>query len=305
MNISIIICCHNSESRILKTIENIAKLDTGDLSVELIIVDNNCSDKTVEVAQKQWTNCNTPFPMFVVKEIEPGLSFARKKGVFTANGEIIVFCDDDNWLEKNYIMFGYNIMKNDKSIGVLGGRSIAIFEDQEPFWFSTYQSSYAVGVQALNSGEISSRGYVWGAGSFMRRDTLLSFYKYGFDHFCSGRKGNILLAGDDSEICKWHLLVGKKLWYDERLLFKHYVESKRLKKSYLEGIMQGFIESNRYLSIYDNLISYQESNFFQKLKTEIYGILRLLRSYKTERERRLIKNQIKKNMNEFRLQKNR
>jgi glycosyltransferase involved in cell wall biosynthesis len=299
MDVSVIICCYNSENRIVPTLEHLSKQILGHLNCEIILVDNNCKDQTVAIAEEFWSKLRLPISLRIIKEERAGIAFARNAGVLNSKGEIILFCDDDNWLEENYIMYGYNIMKNDKSIGVLGGRSNAIFEDTEPFWFTTYQSSYAVGVQALNSGEINSRGYVWGAGSFMRKDTLLLFYEFGFKHFCSGRKGNVLLAGDDSEICKWHLLIGKNLWYDEHLLFNHFVESRRLKKSYLEGITQGFVESHRYLSVYDNLISYNKSNFLQKIKMEIYGILKLLNSYKTEREKRLIKHQIKKVLKNF------
>lgn len=259
MNISVIICCYNSESRIISTIEKIALLDIGDLLVELIIVDNNSTDNTVGLVQEKWSNLRKPLPLIIVKEINPGLSFARKKGVFTARGEIIIFCDDDNWLDKNYLLKAYKLMCSNPEIGVLGGRGTPVFQHQEPFWFASFQGFYAVGCQGISSGDLTYRGFLWGAGFVLRLSTMKRLYLSGFDSLCSGRKGDTLLSGDDSEICKWHLLIGKKLWYDEDLIYSHYLEDKRLNKDYFLNMIKGFELSKDILDIYDEIIRFRNN----------------------------------------------
>ena len=176
LDISIIICCYNSEHRIKSTLEHLACQNLGDLLCELILVDNNCKDNTVKTAFSVWKDCGNPFTLRVEEENIPGLSNARKKGIFSAKGDIIVFCDDDNWLEEKYVFYGYHIMLSNPEIGVLGGRGLPVFETDEPAWFSSYQSSYAVGYQSINSGDISNRGYVWGAGCFVRRKIMIDLY---------------------------------------------------------------------------------------------------------------------------------
>jgi hypothetical protein len=44
-------------------------------------------------------------------------------------------------------------MKSNKSIGVLGGQGIPVFQSDTPTWFSTFQGSYAIGYQSLYSGD--------------------------------------------------------------------------------------------------------------------------------------------------------
>ena len=227
MDISVIICCYNSEERIKDTLAHIAKQKVGNLLYEVVLIDNNCTDRTAQVAMDFWVDSmNMVIPLSIISETKAGLSNARRSGVFSAKGKLIVFCDDDNWLQDDYLAFGYSIMMSNQTIGVLGGLGIPVFQDEAPNWFSTFQGSYAVGCQALSSGDISSRGYVWGAGCFLRRETMNNLYHSGFISLCSGRKEGILLAGDDSEICKWHLWIGKKLCYNEQLIFKHYIEDK-------------------------------------------------------------------------------
>ena len=101
-----------------------------------------------------------------------------------------------------------------------------------PFWFSSNQQNYAVGVPALHSGDLSKRGYLFGAGMIVRRSVLQRCYDAGFVSLCSGRKQGQLLAGDDSDICKWFLLAGYRLWYEENLVFEHFMPENRLTKSY-------------------------------------------------------------------------
>jgi glycosyltransferase involved in cell wall biosynthesis len=280
IDISVIICCYNSENRIIPTLEHLSKQIRGPLHCEIILVDNNCTDNTVETAKAFWVDCGNPFELNVIEEFTSGISYARKKGAYSAKGEIIVFCDDDNWLEQNYLSCGYNIIYFNPEIGVLGGRGMPVFETEKPAWFSSFQSSYAVGFQSIYSGDVSSRGYVWGAGCFIRRQTMIQLYESGFESFCTGRKGGLLLSGDDSEICKWHLLIGKKLWYDESLVFKHFIENHRLQKEYLSRLIDGFNIAGEYLSLYDEVLFYQKSSQIIKVKIQIKRLKNLLFDYK-------------------------
>jgi glycosyltransferase involved in cell wall biosynthesis len=241
MDISIVLCCYNSAQRIAPTLEHLARQRSSTLKLEIILVDNNCTDTTVTSAVQVWVKCGNPFPLKIIEESTPGLSSARKAGVYASSGEIIIFCDDDNWLDIDYAWVAYNIMKENSAIGVLGGRSYPTFSIEPPHWFTTYQEGYAVGVQG--------------------------FFNSGFDFFCADREGDKLSSGGDSELCQWHLLVGLKLWYDERLIFSHYIPENRLTKTYLSKIHAGFSASSDYLKKYRYLnraINMQRDGIFIK-----------------------------------------
>jgi len=97
----------------------------------------------------------------------------------------------------------------------------------------------------------------------------------------SGRKGNILASGDDSEICKWVLIMGYKLWYLESLNFKHYITKKRLTDTYLVKLLEGHKQSQPILNLY-NWFYY--SGIFKKvnqftLKEKIYYLKKGIKKY--------------------------
>lgn len=82
MNISVIIPAYNEEKGIAKTIEKIPKE-----VFEIIVVDNNSTDKTAEIAKKLGAR--------VVKETKQGYGYALQRGFREARGDIIVTLDAD------------------------------------------------------------------------------------------------------------------------------------------------------------------------------------------------------------------
>ena len=250
--ISIIVCCFNSARRIKGTIDNILQLKT-DRAFEIICVDNNSTDNTIQVIENILTD---RLNYKIISEKKQGLAHARKTGVLNASGEIIIFCDDDNWPDRDYLERVWETFQSNNRIGALGGQSEAAMEIEEPIWFKNHMQSYAVGKQNHKSGDVTNRRYLWGACIAIRRVILLALYENGFTPLCTGRKGNEILAGDDSEICRLIILLGWRLWYDERLKFKHYIPKERLTLNYLENLYIGFNKSDQFLGKYDKVIDY-------------------------------------------------
>lgn len=230
---SIIICAYNAENRLKKTLQHLARLDIpGDFNVELILVDNNSTDKTQDSAQTAWSLLKRPFSLHIVEEPNPGLSNARKKGVLSARYQYGIFCDDDNWLHENYLVHAKEIFEARPQVGVIGGSSTPVSEVELPAWFYTKCGAYAVGVQADFDGDVTWRKFVWGAGMCFRVQPFQTLYLNGVEHVTTGRKGSILTSGDDGEISAWFIFLGYDLYYSSKLKFKHLMPADRLTDEY-------------------------------------------------------------------------
>src|SRR4051812_3506356 len=102
--VSIIICCYNSSHRLPQTLKYLAHQQLADdIAWEIIVINNASEDDTKEVAIKEWNSYSSKIVLRVIDEPVPGLNNARKRGVEEAKYDIIIFCDDDNWLDKNFI----------------------------------------------------------------------------------------------------------------------------------------------------------------------------------------------------------
>jgi hypothetical protein len=88
--VSVVIPCYNEEEGIAVTLA-----DMPDLVDEVVVVDNNCTDRTAEVAGDMGAK--------VVVESKPGYGAAYKAGFGGATGDIIVTMDGDGTYPRSFI----------------------------------------------------------------------------------------------------------------------------------------------------------------------------------------------------------
>src|SRR5579872_1336099 len=94
IDITVIVCTYNRCELLRKALCSIAesRLSIG-ITWEILIVDNNSSDRTREVIEdfSRAGTCRVDY----LFEPRPGLSNARNAGIQAARGDILVFTDDD------------------------------------------------------------------------------------------------------------------------------------------------------------------------------------------------------------------
>jgi glycosyltransferase involved in cell wall biosynthesis len=277
ISVSVVICCYNSSKTISKTLEYLLN-QVVDFDWEIVLVNNNSTDNTLDIINGYISR--NKIKITIVNEIKSGKSYALLKGVISAQGKYIIICDDDNLLKNNYISLAYSILENNPEIGILGGRGEIYTENKNsiPFWFTSFQNDYAIGVQNIYSGDISARGYLWGAGSAFNRTIFLDFINEGINFKLTCRNGDELTSGGDTEYCCWFLLAGYKLWYDEDLVYYHYITDDRLTKEYLTKLIEGTSSFNTIIATYHQLLQdfNLENTAFKRLKSIIKSSLLLL-----------------------------
>jgi len=94
MKVSAVIITYNEEKQIGKCLESLE--NQSEKADEIIVVDNNCTDKTVEIARKFKS-------VRIVKESKQGMIYARNKGFDSARYELIVRCDADTRVTRDWI----------------------------------------------------------------------------------------------------------------------------------------------------------------------------------------------------------
>jgi len=84
-------------------------------ATEIVVVDNGCTDRTVVIAREM--GC------VVVREEQPGLSFARNRGALAAQGDIVCFIDADGVLSRGWLRHARQCFADPK-IGAVSGLSV-------------------------------------------------------------------------------------------------------------------------------------------------------------------------------------
>ena len=125
--ISVIICTRNRAQSLSRCLESVSKM-IAPFPWELIIVDNGSSDNTSDVVFK-FKKTHNLYVKYTYAE-KPGLGRARNFGIRLAEGEIIVFTDDDCYPESDYLIQVKRVFDN-PNIGFFGGR--VILHDPEDY----------------------------------------------------------------------------------------------------------------------------------------------------------------------------
>jgi glycosyltransferase involved in cell wall biosynthesis len=294
--ISIIICFFNAGDKLRPTLAHVMEQEIRNKdNTELILVNNCSTDDSIDIIQ----DTLAPFDNFswkIVHEPQPGLAHARLCGLNHARFDLLLYCDDDNWLAPDYLEIAEKFMREQPNIGILGGKGTAVSTVPLPDWFEDVQNFYAVGPQLPESGVVrGQRNMVYGAGMLVRRTDFEYLLRCGFTFQSLGRTGKNLSAGEDSELCLAMQLSGKHIYYLETLHFKHFMEPFRLDKKYLIRMQIGMSNSGFYGRFYrDYLFGYRPriTRYFWQ-KEVIYTLKDLLKhwlklNFHTQRQLKLI-----------------
>jgi glycosyltransferase involved in cell wall biosynthesis len=247
--ISLVICCFNSATRLPKVLPALARLDPVTMPWEVLVVDNASTDDTARVATHQAVQ--HALNLRVVREERRGTMFARLRGVAAARHELVIFVDDDNWLESDYLRAAVAALSDDPSVAACGAFGIADSAAPLPGWFQRFQGAYAVGPQDVTSSrEKSEIIMLWSAGLTVRRRALLELLERGFQPLLTGRTGETLVAGEDSELCLALRLAGWKLRFEPRLRYRHLLPEHRLHWTYLRQLHRAFGDASVSLDSY-------------------------------------------------------
>jgi glycosyltransferase involved in cell wall biosynthesis len=297
--VSVILCCYNSGKRLTETLKHLAaqKVDEA-VPWEIILVNNYSSDNTVEEATSLWETLGEPVTMLVVDEVNPGLSFAREKGMSVAAYTVFLFCDDDNWLQEDYVETVFTTFSKNPELGALGGWSEAVFEADKPEWFDTFSGNFAVGKPVPETGLLDKANqFIYGAGLALRKDTIKKLKQKGFKNILTDRKGKQLSSGGDVELIYAIKLMGLPVMFNDNLFFYHYMPKSRMTWEYLVRLRSSMHWSNFVLGIYIDCIQEKPFTVISLMKKILQSIkyiytqnkrLKIVNSYKAM----FLKNQI-------------
>lgn len=243
--LSVVICTHNPNAGRLKEVLNALQAQTlPRTNWELVVVDNASSPKIEGPALGN--------DVTLIRENAVGLTYARQAGVKGSRGEIIVFVDDDNVLDPDYLAVVTQIGAEHPEIGAFGGKLFPIWEGGDPAaWLTPFFGNLALRdfgneaiIEASTSQLVYPRCAPVGAGMAVRRSALapwLANLKSGA--IISDRKGISLASGGDNDIVLHLLEAGYSVGYFPELNAGHIMPAFRLTKEYQARLAYGITRS--------------------------------------------------------------
>jgi glycosyltransferase involved in cell wall biosynthesis len=228
---SIVVCSRNPRAdyfvRVLEAIRG-QSLDPDQW--ELLIIDSNSSPPLQDQAMP-WL----PATRFTRVE-EPGVLRARMAGVYAAKGEWLVFVDDDNVLDPDYLEQAARVIARKPEIALFCGRISADFEQPPPKWLKSMYRQLAIIDFSSDSWAHEwdpDRVPCWTAGMCIRRDVA----KQHFDSFADDPMAAVVMNRcEDVQLVMSTVESGHLAGLFTTLHMRHLIPPDRMTVGYLKRI---------------------------------------------------------------------
>lgn len=267
MKLSVIICTHNPKQIYLTRV--LAALRQQTLSVdtwELILIDNASDRQIIPEIDLSWHSQSR-----CIREEKLGLTHARLRGMAESKAETLIFVDDDNVLDIDYLEMVLQISRNWPMLGVWGGQTIPEFEETPPDWTKPYLGM--LGLREFERDRWSNLIYEHettpiGAGICVRRivaEAYTELLRNDTQRSALGRSGNKLTSGEDFDLALTACDIGLGKGIFTSLKLTHLIPASRLQKDYLLRLTEGLNYSGIWLAYFHGQLP-QPPSFKSKVR---------------------------------------
>ena len=247
--ISVIICTHNPRPDYFsRTIDGLRNQTLDRAAWELIVVDNASEEGKAPREDLHWhPNAR------LIPEPRLGLTPARLRGIRHAKGELLVFVDDDNVLDPDYLEIAVRIAEERPFLGSWSGQCRPGFEETPPQWTRRYWGNLAL--REFDRDVWSNLPRLadtmpCGAGLCVRRGVAIRYlelHETGHRRFQLDRAGTSLLSGGDNDLAACACDLGLGVGLITSLKLTHLMPPDRLTVDYLARLVEGISFSGALL----------------------------------------------------------
>ena len=255
-DISIVICTYNPTpatfQRVLAAVSALA-IPIGH-SVECCLVDNNSQPPVREAVYVQDFLTRTPWAKAITEPTQ-GLSAARWAGVAATSAPVVVFLDDDNQPEPDYIANLLGLLKQYPQVGVWGPGDIQVeFTEAVDPWIQHHKWLF----QERHTDKVAfGREQHWtahhpgGTGQTVRRDVMLHYKELVDTHVATltGRSGKSLASGEDAQVIYTAIKLGYDVGIAPGLTVHHLIPKKRTHISYVKKLLYNIMSTGAIANV--------------------------------------------------------
>lgn len=221
--LSVVICTYNRNDILIICLETIAKYYPKNYEIEVVVVNNNSSDKTastlVEFSKKySW--------MRSVIELKQGLSHARNTGFQSASHSWILYLDDDAKIDQSLFIRVYEHIKS-QTYQCIGGMYLPWYMGKKPKWFRDKWASNRMAYDKLHL--LQTNEFASGGVLFIQKELLVAQNGFRTNY---GMHGAQLGYGEETDLQSRIRKAGHKIAYDPEMIIYHLVPSHKMTVSW-------------------------------------------------------------------------
>jgi glycosyltransferase involved in cell wall biosynthesis len=247
IRLSVLLCTHNPHpGRLARCLEGLRAQTLAREAWELVVIDN----ASVPPLTEAMFRAAEAGDLRVIQEAELGLTPARLAGIAAAQGDVLVFVDDDNVLAPNYLANALAFFDAELRIGAAGGILEGEFEVPPPQWMAPHLNLLGIRdfgprpIQALIYDQVGPWEPI-GAGMVVRLPVARHYARIAVDprRRSLDRRGRGLASCGDTDMARCAPELGFALAYEPSLRLLHLMPAARLRYRYMLQLVHGIKRS--------------------------------------------------------------
>jgi len=249
-DVSVILCTHNPRADYLdRVLVGLRRQTLSFQHWELLLIDNASKESVADRFDIGWHPNGRH-----VREDELGLSPARLRGIAESAAELLIFVDDDNVLDLDYLEQALRVAREYPFLGTWGGQCIPEYAVEPALELKPYLPGLALRTTErdlwTNVAGGWSEAYPYGAGMCVRRGVMAEVRRQ--TAACGlrqslGRRGQLPLSGEDYDINLTACDMGLGCGVFRALRLTHLIPARRITVDYMLKLTYGHAFSNAVL----------------------------------------------------------
>jgi glycosyltransferase involved in cell wall biosynthesis len=244
-SITLAIPTHNRAELLGQTFQSLRSVQVpAGIDIDLVTLADACTDNTAEVVEA--AKGTLPFPVRLITADYRNLNQGRNACVESSRGEVVLFLDDDVWVNPGLIA-GHLQTYHSSPAGIASGTIRLWWRDAcRPEWFS--ELTAALLTQVVHEAPARKLRFAYeaaGANFSVKREIIAAIggFRPGLD-----RSGSTLLGGGETELIRRAMAAGYEMWSAPDAAVEHYVSKNRVDGTrYVLDVARGLGMSHVYM----------------------------------------------------------
>jgi glycosyltransferase involved in cell wall biosynthesis len=239
--LSVIICTHNPRRDYFALCLDALRAQTLPRDRwELVVVDNRSDEPLAESIDLSWHPSAR-----LLQEDRLGLTPARIRGIRETTSCLLVFVDDDNVLDPDFLEMAIRVAEERSFLGSWSGQCRPQFDTPPPEWTRRYWGNLVIREfdhDTWSNLPRLARSLPCGAGLCIRRDAASHYvhlHDSGKRSFQLDRSGGTLTSGGDNDLAACACDIGLGMGLIASLKLTHLIPPERLTEDYIAHLTEG------------------------------------------------------------------
>jgi glycosyltransferase involved in cell wall biosynthesis len=225
--LTVLMATRNRDRLLRDVLEGYCSLQAPPSGWQMVVVDNGSTDQTSDVL----ASFANRLPLRTVPESRLGKNFALNTGLQLAQGDLIVFTDDDAFPHPDWLSQLRKAADENLDCSMFGGVVLPRWESSPPHWIGWVNQGavYTLTDPSLRNGPLDPKE-IYGPNMAIRASALSSGTRFDTT---IGPSGSSYPMGSETELVLRLGQQGLRAWHVQGAVVEHFIRKEQLKKAWV------------------------------------------------------------------------